>query len=63
MKTEDLKALGLSQEQIDGVFKLHGKDIEKYQGVESENESLKKQIKDKDRALENAIKESERRLK
>lgn len=43
MKREELKALGLSDEQVDKVISMNGRDIEKYKNVEAENESLKTQ--------------------
>lgn len=53
MKTEQLKELGLSEEQISEVFKLRGKEIEELNSVnqeleaqKAENEALKNQIKD-----------------
>ena len=51
MKTEELKELGLSEEQIEGVFKLRGLEVEEAKGIEQaleaqkkENETLKDQI-------------------
>lgn len=55
MKTEELKELGLNQEQIDGVMKLNGLDIEgvKAKGtkLESQLEKAKEDIKARDEQL------------
>lgn len=51
MNTEQLKEIGLTEEQIQGVFKLRGQEIEQANAIEQEletqkkeNESLKDQI-------------------
>ena len=51
MKTEELKELGLSDEQVEGVFKLRGLEVEKanqtqqaLEAQQKENEALKNQI-------------------
>lgn len=41
MKTEELKELGLSEEQIKGVFRLNGLDIKDYDKIKKENETLR----------------------
>ncbi len=41
MKTEELEAIGLSKEQIQKVFELNGKDVNKFKKTESENQRLK----------------------
>lgn len=43
MKTEDLKAQGLTQEQIDYVFEEHGKEVNK---LKKDNEKLTGQLSD-----------------
>jgi len=43
MKTEDLKAQGLTQEQIDYVFEEHGKEVNK---LKKDNENLSGQLSD-----------------
>lgn len=51
MKTEDLKGLGLSDEQIQSVMAENGKDIKKYK---DESETLKTDIASKDELLKTA---------
>lgn len=56
MKREDLKKLGLSDEQIEGVMSsAHGKDItslqEKVNGLTSERDGLKSQLDERDQQL------------
>lgn len=41
MKTEELKEIGLSDEQIAEVFKLRGKEVEEYNKLKNEFETLK----------------------
>ncbi|MDY3007087.1 phage scaffolding protein [Anaerococcus porci] len=41
MKTEELKEIGLSDEQIAEVFKLRGKEVEDYNKLKNEFETLK----------------------
>lgn len=56
MKREELKALGLTEEQINEVMKVNGADIEKYKGLSetqsTELETIKTQIKERDTQLE-----------
>lgn len=60
MKRKELEDLGLSKEQADAVMKINGTDIENAKEVASaevtnlkaENESLGKQVKDRDRQIE-----------
>lgn len=60
MKRKELEDMGLTKEQIDSVIKINGDDIENAKGVNSaeitnlkaENDSLSKQIKDRDTQLE-----------
>lgn len=56
MKTEDLKAQGLTDEQIQFVFAENSKDIKKYQ---DENETLKTDITNTKQLLNDANKEIE----
>ena len=42
MKTEELKDLGLTDEQISGVFKLNGMDIQSYKDIKVQKETLEK---------------------
>ena len=49
MKRQELEALGLEKEVIDGVMKLHGADIE---AKKSELETLKTQIEEKGKTIE-----------
>ena len=55
MKREDLKKLGLSDEQIEGMMSAHGKDItslqEKVNGLTSERDGLKSQLDERDQQL------------
>ncbi|MCL8203629.1 phage scaffolding protein [Ligilactobacillus agilis] len=55
MKREDLKKLGLSDEQIEGVMSAHGKDItslqEKVNGLTNERDGLKSQLDERDKQL------------
>lgn len=55
MKTDELKALGLTDEQINGVFALNGKDVERYKtraaGLEAELENAKEQFRQADETL------------
>lgn len=55
MKTEELTALGLTEEQASQVFALHGKDITTYKNritaLESERDSFKTQFETADAAL------------
>ncbi|MDY3006204.1 phage scaffolding protein [Anaerococcus porci] len=51
MKTEELKEIGLNDEQIAAVFKLRGKEVEDYnqlknnfETLKTENENFKNQI-------------------
>lgn len=51
MKREELKNLGLTDEQLDGVMKLHGQDVENnkakfanYDEIKKANENLKSQV-------------------
>lgn len=41
MKTEELKEIGLNDEQIAKVFKLRGKEVEDYNQLKNEYETLK----------------------
>ena len=55
MKREDLKKLGLSDEQIEGVMSAHGKDVtslqEKVNGLTNERDGLKSQLDERDQQL------------
>lgn len=66
MKRDQLKELGLSDEQIQSVMDLNGKDINKTKenlaSLTTENESLKNQISDRDKDLKkfkSQVKDSE----
>lgn len=56
MNREQLKALGLTDEQIETVMKEHGKTVngikEQLEGVTNEREQLKTQLSDRDKQLE-----------
>jgi predicted RNase H-like nuclease (RuvC/YqgF family) len=59
MNREELKALGLTDEQIDKVMAAHGKVVkstkdkaDKVEGLETQIEDYKKQIEDRDTQLE-----------
>lgn len=41
MKTEELKEIGLNDEQIAAVFKLRGQEVEEYNNLKNEYETLK----------------------
>ncbi|MDF7683516.1 phage scaffolding protein [Lactobacillus sp. ESL0679] len=62
MKKEQLKELGLSDEQITKVIALNDKDVSAIKGssaeLSTENESLKQQIADRDKDLKKLRKES-----
>ncbi|MEG2020641.1 MAG: phage scaffolding protein [Oscillospiraceae bacterium] len=51
MKTDELKELGLTKEQIDAVFALNGKDIEKYKTL---SETAEEKATDLERQLDDA---------
>lgn len=55
MKTEELTALGLTEEQVKAVFALNGKDIEKQKKIatdlETERDNYKSQFEAADAAL------------
>lgn len=55
MKTEELTALGLTEEQVKAVFSLNGKDIEKQKKIaadlETERDNYKSQFEAADAAL------------
>lgn len=55
MKTEELTALGLNEEQVKQVFALNGKDIEKHKqritALEGERDNFKAQFETADAAL------------
>ena len=57
MTRTELEALGLTKEQIDSVMGINGNDIEKVKAkvveAEKEAETLKEQIKDRDKQLDN----------
>ena len=61
MKRQELEELGLTKEQIDKVIKINGLDIENakkvtssdYDGIKAEYESLKEQVKERDKQIEN----------
>ncbi len=45
MKREEIKALGIEDgATLDKIMELHGKDIERFKGLEEENKSLKAQM-------------------
>ena len=60
MKRTELEALGLNKEQVDAVIKINGDDIEnakktaeaETQNVQKEVDSLKDQVKERDKQLE-----------
>lgn len=59
MKTEELKEIGLNDEQIGKVFKLRGKEVEdfnklknEYENLKTENENYKSQISDANEQIE-----------
>ncbi len=60
MKRSELEALGLNKEQVDAVIKINGDDIEnakktaesETQNVQKEVNSLKSQVKERDKQLE-----------
>lgn len=56
MKTEELTAIGLSEEQASQVLVMNGKDIEKHKktitNLETENEGLKGQLSTAEAALQ-----------
>lgn len=60
MKRSELEALGLNKEQVDAVIKINGDDIEnakktaetEAQNVQAEVNSLKGQVKERDKQLE-----------
>jgi len=59
MNREELKELGLTDEQIDSVMKSHGKTVnsikekaDKVDGLEAQVEDYKNQLKDRDEQLE-----------
>ncbi len=62
MKREDLKNLGLTDEQIEKVMAEHGKDItslqEKVNGLTNERDGLKSQLDERDQQLVNLQKNS-----
>lgn len=61
MKRQELEELGLTKEQIDKVIKINGLDIENaksvasndYNSIKAEYESLKEQVKERDKQIEN----------
>lgn len=65
MTRAELEALGLTKEQIDSVMGINGNDIEKVKtkltDAEKESETLKEQIKDRDKQL-NDLKNSKEDL-
>ena len=65
MTRAELEALGLTKEQIDSVMDINGNDIEKVKtkltDAEKEAETLKEQIKDRDKQL-NDLKNSKEDL-
>ena len=62
MNREQLKELGLTDEQIDAVMKEHGKTInatkQQLDSAETEREDLKKQLADRDAQLETLKKDA-----
>lgn len=59
MKTEELKEIGLNDEQIASVFRLRGKEIEdynslknEYEALKTENENFKNQVKSANEQIE-----------
>lgn len=56
MKKDDLLKLGLSEEQIDGVFKLNGLDVnaekEKAEAVKKERDALQGKLKEANAVIE-----------
>lgn len=63
MKRESLKELGLNEEQIKKIMDINGADIEKAKGdsaeASKENESLRSQIKERDKDLKHLRKQVE----
>ena len=55
MKREDLKKLGLEEEQIDNIMQLHGETLNAVKAekstLETENAELTKQIGERDQQL------------
>lgn len=45
MTREELKALGIEGKTLEQVMALHGKDIERYKGFESQSTALQEQLK------------------
>lgn len=66
MKRKELEDLGLAKEQIDTIMKINGADIENAKEVagadianlKAENEGLEKQVKERDKQLEDLKKSS-----
>lgn len=66
MKRKELEDLGLSKEQVDAIMKINGADIENAKEVagaevtnlKAENEGLEKQVKERDKQLEDLKKSS-----
>ena len=67
MKREDLKNLGLTDEQIEKVMAEHGKDItslqEKVNGLTNERDGLKSQLDERDQQLVDLQKNSKIKIK
>lgn len=57
MKKEELQALGLDEEQVAGIFKLNGLDIEdlksKHNALETQLDQAREELKERDTQLEN----------
>ena len=44
MKRDELRALGLEDEAIESIMAIHGKDIQKYRGLQSDLDELQEQL-------------------
>lgn len=62
MKTEELKELGLSEEQIQKVFALNGKDVNEVKKTLTEKEAEIKTLNDAKTAVENSLNETKTQL-
>ena len=62
MKTEELKELGLNEEQIQKVFALNGKDVNEVKKTLTEKEAEIKTLNDAKTAVENSLNETKTQL-
>lgn len=62
MKRDELKALDLTEEQVDKIMQLHGETLNTVKSekshLETQNEDLKKQISERDKQLSDLKKET-----